>query len=195
MIENIKNNISEVNYISILWNIWNSLTLELFIKMIIIYFFIVWIAIIVWVTKDIINRTNNILLQIISILTVLILTPLWIVIYLLIRPSKTLFEKYYEEWEIDDEIIENEIEKVINEVKEKEDINKETEEKKLVCDKCKYKINSDFKFCPMCKNTLKSECISCHKEINPKWEVCPYCWKDQKEKIKKIIEDKKKKDK
>lgn len=191
MIENIKNNISEVNYINILWNIWNSLTLELFIKMIIIYFFIVWIAIIVWVTKDIINRTNNILLQIISILTVLILTPLWIVIYLLVRPSKTLFEKYYEEWEIDDEI-----EKVINEVKEKEDINKETEdqkENKLICDKCKYKINSDFKFCPMCKNTLKSECISCNKEINPKWEVCPYCWKDQKEKIKKIIENKKKK--
>jgi hypothetical protein len=52
------------------------ITFETFLKMLLLYFFVFWIAIIIWVTKDIINRTNNVLLQILSISTVLFLTPL-----------------------------------------------------------------------------------------------------------------------
>lgn len=51
----------------------------------------------VWVAKDINNRTRSIVLQVFCILIVLFLTPLGIFIYLLIRPQKTLFEKIFEE--------------------------------------------------------------------------------------------------
>ncbi len=51
----------------------------------------------VWVAKDINNRTRSIILQVFCILIVLFLTPLGIFIYLLIRPQKTLFEKIFEE--------------------------------------------------------------------------------------------------
>ncbi len=51
----------------------------------------------VWVAKDINNRTRSFVLQIFCILIVLFLTPLGIFIYLLIRPQKTLFEKIFEE--------------------------------------------------------------------------------------------------
>jgi F0F1-type ATP synthase membrane subunit b/b' len=65
--------------------------------------------------KDISNRTNNILLQVLSVLIILFITPFWIFIYLLIRPSNTLFEKYYQEIEenldIFHKIIEEKIEK------------------------------------------------------------------------------------
>lgn len=63
------------------------------------YLVLLWIALIIWVTKDIISRTNNIILQIVSILLVVILNILGILIYLAIRPSKTLIEKFFEDLE------------------------------------------------------------------------------------------------
>jgi len=66
------------------------------------YIALLWIAIILWVTKDITNRTNSLFFQIFSILLIIFLTPLFgLVIYLIIRPSRTLIEKYYEELEKD----------------------------------------------------------------------------------------------
>lgn len=175
--------LTNFDYIWFLSNIFSYLTFESFLKLLAVYFFIVWIAIIVWVTKDIINRTNNILYQIFSILTVLIWTPLWIVVYLLIRPSKTLFEKYYEEVQLDDEESwDFELEK---------DETQEVEIKKVIsktnCPECNYEINSDYKFCPNCRKELKKFCIWCSKEINPEWTLCPYCGKNQDDKLQNIL--------
>jgi len=78
---------------------YETLTFDAFLKFAVVYFFIIWIAILLWVIKDISNRTTNIWLQIISIFTILFLTPFGIFIYLIIRPGKTLFEKYYQEIE------------------------------------------------------------------------------------------------
>jgi hypothetical protein len=52
-----------------------NVTLELAVKIIVGYFFIVWIALIVWVIKDISVRTNSIFFQIFCVLTILVLTP------------------------------------------------------------------------------------------------------------------------
>lgn len=170
-------NFLNFDYIWFLSSIFSMLTFETFLKFLIIYFFIVWIAIIIWVIKDIINRTNSILFQIFSILTVLLWTPLWIVVYLLIRPSKTLFEQYYEEASIEEDF----------------DENKENKEDKYLCPFCQYQIQSDYKFCPNCRECLKKVCNFCQKELNPKWTICPYCWKDMEEKIEKILNDSSKK--
>lgn len=78
---------------------WENVTFEAFLKFVIIYFIVVWISLIVWVIKDIVNRTDSVLLQLLAILIVTLLSPFGIFIYLLIRPSKTVFEKYYEEIE------------------------------------------------------------------------------------------------
>jgi hypothetical protein len=55
---------------------WDSITIESVLKFAIVYFFVIWIAVIVWVIKDISNRTDNLILQILSILIVVIFTPL-----------------------------------------------------------------------------------------------------------------------
>jgi ABC-type nickel/cobalt efflux system permease component RcnA len=75
------------------------------LRSIIVYIFVVWFCIVVWVVRDITNRTKSITFQILSIVLVLLLTPLGIFIYLLIRPQKTLFEKVFEEefLKLDDE--------------------------------------------------------------------------------------------
>lgn len=163
--------ILEFDYLGFLWYMFSLLTFESLLKLIIIYFFIVWIAIIIWVTKDIINRTNNILLQVFSILTVLFGTPLWTVVYLLIRPSKTLFEKYYDEVSL---IHEDDI-KIWNTDKEKMLVELAS------CPNCFYEIQEDFKFCPNCRVQVKKECHECYKKIDMKWKNCPYCWTAQEE--------------
>jgi len=65
-------------------------------RSVIIYFFIVWFCLVVWVVRDITNRTHSIIFQVSSIILVLFLTPLGIFIYLLLRPQKTLFEQVFE---------------------------------------------------------------------------------------------------
>lgn len=145
-------------FVDVVWiqNIFDLLSLDFMFKTAIIYFLILWISIIIWVTKDITNRTNSLIFQIISIIIVLFWTPLWVVVYLLIRPSRTLFEKYYEDSLWDDEEI----------LSEK-------------CFECKKPISRDFKFCPSCKTRVKTECKKCKSLISPKWKNCPYCWEEK----------------
>lgn len=164
--------ILDFDYLGFLWAFFENLTFESMLNFVILYFFIVWVAIIIWVTRDIINRTNNILYQIISILVVVLWTPLWVVIYLLIRPGKTLFEKYYEEYALDDYV-------------ESPIVNKEKKECRCVF--CNYEVQSDYKFCPNCRKQLKKECIWCNKELSWKMDFCPFCWIDQDKKVEKIL--------
>ncbi|MDR1944776.1 MAG: hypothetical protein LBQ59_01460 [Candidatus Peribacteria bacterium] len=49
-----------------------NVTFEIAFKVIVGYFFIVWIALIVWVIKDISVRTNSVFFQIFCILTILV---------------------------------------------------------------------------------------------------------------------------
>lgn len=145
-------------------------TIELFFKIIVIYFWIVWIWIIIWTAKDIVSRTNSLILQLISVLLVILLTPLWIIIYFLIRPQYTLYEKY--EFEL----------------LEKEDfLNNEKEKLKNKCVNCDYTLDSSFKVCPMCNISTWLICDSCNSEVELSWNNCPICKNDLKVKLKKNI--------
>ena len=169
-------NLEENTYFVVMWD-WfvNTMEIELFIKLCVVYFFIVWISIIVWVIKDITNRTDSLILQFVSILTVLIGTPLWVFIYLLIRPTKTLFERYYEEVENNLDVLTSSITSKIDSV-----------QKTLInCPNCKYPIDNEFKFCPNCKDELKYKCRSCNKKIDKTWKVCAHCWEKKPYKKKK----------
>lgn len=78
-------------------NILQWLHPDIIVRAIVIYFFIVWFCIVVWVVRDITNRTRSLFFQVMSILMVLFLTPLGIFLYLLLRPQKTLFEQVFED--------------------------------------------------------------------------------------------------
>lgn len=115
-----------------LWELFKSIDIEFFIKFIVVYFFIIWISLVVWVLKDIRNRTTNVFFQIICLL-ISVLPFLWIFIYLLLRPSRTLYEKYYEEIEYNLDIINEIIEERKKQFEKK--INKSIEqERKIVKD-------------------------------------------------------------
>jgi uncharacterized protein YacL len=63
------------------------------------YLVLLWVSLIIWTTKDIISRSNNVVYQIISIILVVVLNIFGIFIYLGIRPAKTLIEKFFEDLE------------------------------------------------------------------------------------------------
>ena len=63
------------------------------------YLFVLWAALVVWVARDSVGRTQNISLQILAILSVIVLNVFGLVLYLILRPQRTLLERYYEELE------------------------------------------------------------------------------------------------
>lgn len=147
----------------------NGITPDSVIKFAIIYFFIIWWAFVIWVVKDITNRSTNIFLQFMAIVLVIFLTPIfWLPVYLLIRPRNTIFEKYYEEEELENE------EELILEEDEVE------EAKECSCPKCGKIIKEDFHFCPYCEFELIKSCTKCEKPLKSEWKVCPYCGENQK---------------
>ncbi|ATU05678.1 hypothetical protein BKN14_04555 [Candidatus Gracilibacteria bacterium HOT-871] len=136
-----------------LTTLWQSITWEFVIKFIIAYGFIIWITLVIWVLKDIRNRTSNILYQMLCVLIPVIFTPLGIIIYLLIRPSKTLYERFYDEIEENLDIIyeiieerkrqfENKINKSIKQEKEQK---RQNTQKPLKKNKFKYEVKVENK--------------------------------------------------
>jgi hypothetical protein len=66
---------------------------------IIIYVGLLWLAVIIWVTRDAIYRSDSLIFQVIAILLNIVFPILGILIYLIIRPGKTTTERYYEDLE------------------------------------------------------------------------------------------------
>ena len=129
-----------------------NMTLDLAIKLVAAYFFIIWCAFIIWTVKDITARSGNILVQVFCILIVIVLTPvLGLPIYLLIRPAN----KYQNEGQ--GEIL----------------------QEAFVCPKCGEEVEEDFFFCPHCRAELLFKCEKCGKLCESTWSACPYCGKEK----------------
>ena len=136
-------------------NTWNPIldylievvTLKNVIIFSLLYFFVIWISLLVWVIKDITNRTDKVYLQVIWILTILIFTPLGIFLYLLIRPHNTLFEQYYLEVEKNLECLSEDVVEKIG----KKNLNI------INCENCNSEISEEFKYCPYCKTKITTK--------------------------------------
>lgn len=66
---------------------------------VVVYCGLLWITIIIWVTRDAISRSQSIIFQVFAILLNIIFPILGILLYLIIRPGKTTLDRYYEELE------------------------------------------------------------------------------------------------
>lgn len=129
------------------------------------YFALLWLAIIIWVTKDALQRSNNIFFQAFSILLNIAIPILGILLYLIIRPGKTRMERYCEELERN--MLEGENTGELN-----------------ICKKCLTPADKDYSFCPNCGESLKKNCIKCKKSFPNIWNICPFCGNEYKDKIK-----------
>ena len=136
------------------------------------YFALLWLAIIIWVTKDVLQRSNSILFQAFSILLNILVPILGVLLYLIIRPGKTRMERYYEELE--------------RNMLEGESLSEQNS-----CDKCLTPADKDYSYCPNCGESLKTACTKCKKSFPNVWSICPFCGKEHKDSKKTKIKSKK----
>jgi len=138
----------------------SSPVFEWLVKGALLYLGVLWFAVVIWVARDIINRTNSLLFQSAVILLNIVLPVFGLLLYLIVRPTKTLVEKYYDELEyhfLNDQKVEVES-----------------------CPRCEDDIQSDFLFCPKCEEQLKRTCWSCDHIFLHEYKVCPYCGKKER---------------
>ncbi len=126
------------------------------------YIGLLWLSVIVWVTRDSIHRSNSLFFQTFSIILNIGIPILGSLLYLIIRPNQTTAEKYYEEME----------HKMLT----------EGIEDGITCEKCLTIVDKEFAFCPNCGIQVQKICKHCKKGYSSKWNICPYCGTDEDEK-------------
>jgi RNA polymerase subunit RPABC4/transcription elongation factor Spt4 len=114
-----------------------------------------WIALVIWTYRDIRLRARDPLVQILSALLVAVLSLPGVLIYLILRPPRTLEEEYQH-------------------TLEEESLLQALEELPL-CPGCERRVKDDWQVCPNCHTKLKKACHHCGKLMELPWNVCPYC--------------------
>jgi len=114
-----------------------------------------WIALIIWTYRDIRSRTRDPLVQILSALLVTVLNLPGVLVYLILRPQRTLEEEYQRTLE--------------------EEALLQALEDLPLCPGCERRVKDDWQVCPNCHTKLKKSCNECGKLMELPWNLCPYC--------------------
>lgn len=114
-----------------------------------------WLAVVIWTYRDIRSRARDPLARILAALVVAVLFLPGILIYLILRPARTLEDEYQRSLE-EEALLQN-----------IEDIPQ--------CPGCNRRIQADWIVCPSCHTRLKKVCHQCGKLMELPWNLCPYC--------------------
>ena len=114
-----------------------------------------WLSLILWTYRDILRRSRDPLARILSVLVVAVLFLPGIVIYLILRPARTLEDEYQH-------------------TLEEEALLRSIEESAL-CPGCSRRVKDAWIVCPNCHTRLKKTCHQCGKLMDLPWNLCPYC--------------------
>ena len=114
-----------------------------------------WLSLVIWSYRDIRQRARDPLARILAVLVVAVLFLPGIVIYLILRPPRTLEEEYQH-------------------TLEEEALLQSIEESSL-CPGCGRRTKENWTVCPNCHTKLRKACHQCGKLMELPWNVCPYC--------------------
>lgn len=114
-----------------------------------------WLSLIFWTLRDIRKRTKDRFLRILAVLIVALLFLPGVLVYLILRPAKTLEEDY--QHSLEEEALLQSIEDA------------------SICPGCSRRIDREWIVCPTCHTQLKKTCAHCGKGIELPWNICPYC--------------------
>lgn len=124
----------------------------------IVYLAVLWIALAFWVVRDARRRSPTLGFVAFAVLIGFIPPFLGPLIYMVIRPPRT---------------IEEERQLALEEQALLEPLNDETTSRP--CPSCGREIEQDFVLCPYCRTQFARRCEHCQKVLRLGWEVCPYC--------------------
>ncbi len=137
-----------------MFNSWQPI-LALVGALLIAYIVILWLGTIVWVYRDIRQRTHDSWTHTISLALAVLFNLPGIILYMVLRPRETLLEAYERRLEA---------EALMSEMPERR-----------TCQRCGRPVKEDFLLCPYCRTVLRESCSGCGKILELTWAACPYC--------------------
>jgi len=124
------------------------------------YLLLLWLATVLWVVRDVRDRTKDQVAQWVGIGLVVVFPLIGAPLYLIIRPAETLAEAY--EREVESEALIAEIQAA------------------PACPQCRRRVEDEFVYCPNCRTTLREACRSCARPVAVVWRHCPHCGNPQR---------------
>jgi RNA polymerase subunit RPABC4/transcription elongation factor Spt4 len=114
-----------------------------------------WISLVIWTYRDIRTRSRDTLVQTLATLLVAVLNLPGVLVYLILRPPRTLEEEYQRTLE--------------------EEALLQALEDLPLCPGCERRVKDDWQVCPNCHTKLKKTCENCGRLMELPWNICPYC--------------------
>jgi len=114
-----------------------------------------WVALVVWTYRDMRSRHRDRLVHFLAALMVALLNLPGVLVYLVLRPARTLEEEYQQTLE--------------------EEALLQSIEDQAVCPGCERRIKEAWLVCPSCQTKLRKPCHSCGRLMDLPWNICPYC--------------------
>jgi hypothetical protein len=125
----------------------------------IIYFTVLYVAVAFWVVRDARRRSDSWFFAAFAGLLGLALPFLGVLLYLIVRPPRTLDEERALQLE-EQALAEEELVDVPS---------------ARPCPSCGRDIEPEFVICPYCRTQFARRCSACGKWLRLGWHVCPYC--------------------
>lgn len=114
-----------------------------------------WLSLILWTYRDIRSRVKDPLVRILAVLLVAVLFLPGIVVYLILRPARTMEDDYQHMLE--------------------EEALLQAIEERSACPGCGRHTAEDWVVCPNCYTKLRKNCHNCGKLMKLPWSLCPHC--------------------
>src|SRR5687768_11961090 len=114
-----------------------------------------WISLVIWTYRDIRTRARDPLLQTLATLLAAVLNLPRVLVYLILRPPRTLEEEY--QITLEEEAL----------LQALEDL--------PLCPGCERRVKDEWQVCPNCHTKLKKTCENCNRLMELPWNICPYC--------------------
>ena len=114
-----------------------------------------WLSSIFWTLRDIRSRTSDRAVHVFATALVTVLFLPGVIVYLIVRPRRTLEEQYQ---------ITLEEEALLAQV-----------EGRQICPGCGGVTERDWQACVFCHTRLRKPCVECASLLELAWHLCPYC--------------------
>ncbi len=123
------------------------------------YVAVLWVATAYFVWRDARRRSTSTAFHLLALLLGFVPPFLGALIYLVIRPPRTLDEERALALE----------ERSLLEAPDEDAVATRP------CPSCGRQIESDFIVCPYCRTQFARRCTACDRMLRLGWDVCPYC--------------------
>jgi hypothetical protein len=140
----------------------SSEVFQIGLRVLAIYFVLVWLASAFWAYRDLRQRTTSALAPYVAAAVIILFTPIFflfgLLLYRIVRPKETIAEA--NERMLTEEAILAEV------------------QSRPHCANCMRPVHDEWIICPTCRNRLRRVCPNCEHLVELDWTLCAWCGRD-----------------